>query len=279
MSAHVGTVVRWSDEGWGVVASDVTPGGCWVHFGAIGPMAPAVGTEVEFEFEEADQDGYRFRATRVREPGGSWPSTIIRPASAAYQSSLTVGGRPATDLLRRADAELERIVASLGVDDWGRPTPSEVSVRELVEHVVQGNLFAERLLEGVSASDALAGLDGDLLGTDTLASLRGSARRQLAAFAAADPDRALHHPSGDIDLATFLRFRAGDVLVHAWDIAHAAGLDEHLDPEAVMGLWTLVEPHLEEMRASGAYGEGASEQLPADVPLQTRLLDAFGRRA
>ena len=183
-----------------------------------------------------------------------------------------------SDVLARATTELERVVGQLDADDWERPTPSEVCVRELVEHVVQGNLFAERLLAGASAEEALSGLNGDLLADDALAAIQGSGMRQLAAFAGAERSRPLHHPSGDVDLPTFLRFRAGDVLIHAWDIAHAAGLDERLDPDAVAGLWQLVEPHVEEMRSSGAYGEGASAELPADVPLQTRLLDAFGRR-
>jgi hypothetical protein len=88
----------------------------------------------------------------------------------------------------------------------------------------------------------------------------------------------LHHPSGDISVDTFVRFRLGELVVHAWDLAVGAGLDPSLDPAVVEGLWVLVEPHLDEMRSMGTFGDGASGNLPEDASTQTRLLDAFGRR-
>jgi hypothetical protein len=39
----------------------------------------------------------------------------------------------------------------------------------------------------------------------------------------------------------------------------------------------MVEPHLDEMRAMGTFGTGASNTLPPTATPQTRLLDAFGR--
>ncbi|MDQ3485486.1 MAG: maleylpyruvate isomerase N-terminal domain-containing protein [Actinomycetota bacterium] len=45
------------------------------------------------------------------------------------------------ELIEAASAEFERAVRLLPESSWGRPTPSEVSVRELVEHVVVGNRF------------------------------------------------------------------------------------------------------------------------------------------
>ena len=41
----------------------------------------------------------------------------------------------------------------------------------------------------------------------------------------------------------------------------------------------MVAPYLDEMRAMGTFGDGASQDLPTDTPLQARLLDAFGRRS
>ena len=48
--------------------------------------------------------------------------------------------------------------------------------------------------------------------------------------------------------------------------------------ELVAGLSRVVEPHLDDMLAFGAYGEGPSLTLPPDASQQTRLLDWFGRR-
>ncbi len=170
------------------------------------------------------------------------------------------------------------MVGSASSSSWDNLTPSDITVREVVDHVVAGNKFAVRLLSGASAAAATAHLDTDQLGDDPLAALTNSCAAQRAAFASAEPTLALHHPSGDISVDTFLRFRLGELVVHAWDIAIGAGLDSTLDARVANGLWALVEPHLEEMRAMGTYGTGASDTLPPDASPQTHLLDAFGRR-
>jgi CspA family cold shock protein len=65
-----GTVSRWSDdEGWGVIASSDTPGGCWAHFSVLdlrGHHSLDPGEIVDFEWEEIEQDGYAYRAVQVR---------------------------------------------------------------------------------------------------------------------------------------------------------------------------------------------------------------------
>jgi cold shock protein len=58
-------------KGHGAIASPDLPDGfdAWVHFSAIemdGYRALNAGDEVEFDYEPAQQDSFRFRATRVR---------------------------------------------------------------------------------------------------------------------------------------------------------------------------------------------------------------------
>ena len=91
-------------------------------------------------------------------------------------------------------------------------------------------------------------------------------------------NRPVPGPNGDVPAEAFLRFRLVDLVVHAWDLLRAAGLDETLDPPVVAGLSRVVEPYLEDMLAFGAYGEGPSGTLPPDASQQARLLDWFGRR-
>lgn len=182
------------------------------------------------------------------------------------------------ELIDAASAEFERVVRELPADCWSKPTPSEVSVRELVEHVVVGNRFSALILSGVSRDEARAQLDFDQLGDDPVAAVAESAARQSAAFGVAAPDQVVPHPKGDISAGAFLRFRLVDLVVHAWDLLHAAGLDEVLDPPVVRRLWAAVEPHLPEMLTFGAYGDGPSGNVPVDATHQARLLDAFGRR-
>ncbi|MBT2263681.1 hypothetical protein J7E74_01595 [Rhodococcus erythropolis] len=73
------------EEGWGVIDSADTPGGCWTFYSALHPdevinarpgdsfsigggiSGLAVGEQVDFEWEPViDQDGYKFRAIKVR---------------------------------------------------------------------------------------------------------------------------------------------------------------------------------------------------------------------
>jgi len=66
----VEAVVRqWSGEdGWGVLDSPDTPGGCWTHFSHIevdGFRTLATGQVVDLDWESPGQDGYDFRAVRV----------------------------------------------------------------------------------------------------------------------------------------------------------------------------------------------------------------------
>jgi uncharacterized protein (TIGR03086 family) len=182
------------------------------------------------------------------------------------------------ELIGAASAEFERVVRDLPASSWHRPTPSDVSVRELVEHVVVGNRFTALLLTGVGRDEARAMLSGDQLGEDPVAAVVESARDQAEAFAATPPDQSVPGPNGDIAAAAFLRFRLVDLVVHAWDLLRGAHLDESLDPLVVDRLLTLVKPHLDDMLAYGAYGDGPSGTLPPEAPAQVRLLDWFGRR-
>jgi cold shock CspA family protein len=65
-----GVVGEWHpEEGWGVIESDATPDGAWVHFMDIRDEAGyrflTTGAPVEFAWEAADQDGYAYRASDV----------------------------------------------------------------------------------------------------------------------------------------------------------------------------------------------------------------------
>ncbi|MHC5796554.1 cold-shock protein [Lacisediminihabitans sp. FW035] len=95
-----GTVLSWfPEQGWGVIASADTAGGCWTHFSSLrmsGFRALAPGAVVEFEYESFAQDGYGYRALEVV-PHGAPPvtpdRTIDAPESAAYRSIITITPR------------------------------------------------------------------------------------------------------------------------------------------------------------------------------------------
>ncbi|MEO3754345.1 cold shock domain-containing protein [Streptomyces sp. B6B3] len=63
------TVREWRDEeGWGVLDSPQTPGGCWTHFSHVeadGFRSLEPGQRVRLEWEAPGQDGFDYRAVRV----------------------------------------------------------------------------------------------------------------------------------------------------------------------------------------------------------------------
>ena len=87
-----GIVREWhGDEGWGVIDSDSTPGGCWAHFSGVlmsGYRSLEAGQAVSFEFEPGGQDGYAFRAVAVWTGDHRPEAAADQEPSAAYRSTL-----------------------------------------------------------------------------------------------------------------------------------------------------------------------------------------------
>ncbi|MFB9377718.1 hypothetical protein ACFFKU_11375 [Kineococcus gynurae] len=94
-----GVVRNWDDdEGWGVIDSPETPGGCWVLWAAVATTTPngfRPGQEVAFTYEQGEQDGYGYRALRAW-PWGDRPAqrpgvTVVNDRGGAFTSTLTIG--------------------------------------------------------------------------------------------------------------------------------------------------------------------------------------------
>ncbi len=84
----------WHDaEGWGVVDPTGTPGGCWVHHSSVlvpGYRTLQPGQGVVLDHEAPGQDGYPFRAVRVRPAGAEPVERPAGPPGAAYTSTPTL---------------------------------------------------------------------------------------------------------------------------------------------------------------------------------------------
>lgn len=90
-----GTVRFWLDEqGYGVIDSPETPGGCWTHFSAVAVAGFArleAGQAVVLEWEAAGQDGYAYRTARTW-PADQQPADPVVETgnTGAYSSTLTI---------------------------------------------------------------------------------------------------------------------------------------------------------------------------------------------
>jgi cold shock protein len=96
-----GVVRAWhSDQGWGVIETPDTPGGCWTHFSHIamrGHRELVPGQAVALDWEMADQDGYSYRAVRVWPAGSDPVEQVAERDSTAYSSTLTLRFQDQTD--------------------------------------------------------------------------------------------------------------------------------------------------------------------------------------
>ena len=179
-----------------------------------------------------------------------------------------------------ARSEFDRRLRAVGPGDWDRPTPcGDWTVRDLVVHVIAAARMATALLDGCSTDEAAKILAAEAAPDDAIATFAEVADAQAHAFA---QDGALelvvHHPRGEFPGMVLLGFRTGDFALHAWDLARAIGADETLPEDLVNQVWSGIEPMLPIIGTLGAFGEGPSGTVPEDAPLQTRLLDATGRR-
>lgn len=182
--------------------------------------------------------------------------------------------------VRRAEGEFAVRMAAVSDADWLEQSNCEDwSVGDLVDHVVGGNVFTIEVLEGAGTEAAMAAAVGaaELAHGDRRGAYRDSARRLLAAFASADLEGSYPHVVGEVSGWAIASMRTSDLALHAWDLARSVGADDRLDPELVQLVWDSLSPQAAELAASGRFGSGSTGRLPADAPLQARLLDITGR--
>lgn len=181
-------------------------------------------------------------------------------------------------LHRQALETTRTTVAGVKPDQLSAPTRNDGwDVRTLLNHVVSGNWWAEELVGGRTIDEVGDRLDGDVLGDDPLAAYEASAEAAAFAFEA---DGAMDAPCavsyGPVPGSVYAGHRFIDVLIHGWDLAVSTGQDATLPPELVEGCFAVLEPQLDDLRASGEFGEAL--EVDAGAGRQTRLLALMGRR-
>src|SRR5438876_1809033 len=178
----------------------------------------------------------------------------------------------------RALESTRRYVAQVETGQWGDPTPDEEwNVRDLVNHIVEGNYWVTPLMGGKTIDEVGDRYDGDLLGDDPLAAYEQSAKQADAAVRAPGALQAACAVSyGPVPGEVYAGHRFIDVLIHGWDLAKATGQDTTLDPELVEACWAVVEPQKDLLAGSGAFG--GDHDIPAGASRQVQLLAVLGRK-
>ena len=182
-------------------------------------------------------------------------------------------------LFARASEGFVANVHKIGADDWGKPTPcAEWDVRALVNHVVGELLWAPPLVEGQTVADVGDRFDGDVLGSDPVATTDGAAAAARDSFASTGAlDRTVHLSFGDFSGDNYCWQLISDLLVHAWDLARGIGADDVMDPSLAEQVHDFLAPMLAQMAGSPYFA--APVEAASDASAQDRLLAATGRRS
>jgi uncharacterized protein (TIGR03086 family) len=178
---------------------------------------------------------------------------------------------------RRAD-RFDALVAAVSPERWDGPSPcAEWTTRDVVGHIV--DMHAAMLHPvGRSLSPAPS------LQDDPLGAYR-AARADVEALLA-DPEVAgseCQTPMGPQPVAGHIDgVVSQDLVLHGWDLARGAGLDDTFDPEELDRLWPGVNDIPDEMRIPGAFGPGVvvfgpEVEVAHDAPIQSRVLGKLGR--
>jgi uncharacterized protein (TIGR03086 family) len=177
--------------------------------------------------------------------------------------------------LDRALAATEAVVAGILPAQWSAPTPcTELDAREVVNHLVSGNLLFAALVRGEPLPDRGA----DHLDGDPLAAFRRAAGELRKAFAEPGVLESLYTaPFGSGPGAAFLHVRIVELLVHGWDLARATG--QQADFPADVAERTLAATR--QQLTSRPQGPGApfAAEVPVadDAPAVDRLAGFLGR--
>jgi len=181
--------------------------------------------------------------------------------------------------LEGAGREFRRRLDDIDSDDWTRPTPcDEWTVRDLVNHVIGGNVRYVMILRDEPGDTILRTRDEDWLGADPLGSFEDAFARVTQAFSTPGILRAtVRHPKAGTMAGAELRvLRVNELTVHAWDLARAIGSDDRLDERVVLWLLEGLEPLRSTVAASGLRKAGEADNTSTASP-QTRLLNLLGR--
>lgn len=176
------------------------------------------------------------------------------------------------DALGRFGARVHEIPA----DRWDAATPcTRWTVRDLVNHVTSEQLWAPHLLSGETLEQVGDRYDGDVLGDDPAAAWDAAAAGSRRAWTdLAREGLQVHTSMGAIPVEEYAEQMHLDLVVHGWDLARGAGVDDTIPREAAEHVLAYVEPRAEAFTGSGIFADPVpvDAQNPAD-----RLLGLLGR--
>jgi uncharacterized protein (TIGR03086 family) len=199
------------------------------------------------------------------------------PAASAASETDAAAAAPADHpdprvLMVEAAAVARRIIDNVRPEQWTSPTPcTEWNVRQIVEHLISGNEQTATALVGAKPSTSTAA------GDDLAAAFASSCERLQWAYAAPNAlAGTIEMPFGPMPAEFMARIRAGDMLIHAWDLARATGQPTDYAPELNE---TLLALSRQMMATVGRRADlfGPEREAPAGASAADRYAAYLGR--
>ena len=206
--------------------------------------------------------------------------TVIqaRAAGAVSVSVCQAGEMTDVDALADLDRALtatEAVLAGIRAGDWAAPTPcTELDVRDVVSHLVSGNLLFAALVRGEPLPDRGA----DQLGGDPLAAFQRAAQALREAFSAPGVLESVYTaPFGSGTGAVLLHVRLVELLVHGWDLARATGQQADFPADVAERVLAAARQQLRSRPEGPGAPFAAETPVAEDAPAVDRLAGFLGR--
>ena len=190
------------------------------------------------------------------------------------------------DIFERASRRAHQIMAGIRPEQLDAATPcAEWDVRAVMNHIIggaemlAGNLLGSPPDAGIGGASPRSSYSGEPDASRLAQAYAAETRRALAA---ARLPGAMERPTpgGMMTAAQFLIAMAADHIVHAWDLAHATGQDDTLDPDAVQAAYAMMtSPEGAGFVAMGRQAGfiGLEVAVPDDATRQDKLIALMGR--
>jgi uncharacterized protein (TIGR03086 family) len=127
---------------------------------------------------------------------------------------------------------------------------------------------------GATLADVGDRFDGDVLGDDPVAAWDAAIAASMRSWAMAREDQKVDLSDGPTEAAEYAEQMLLDLVVHAWDLARAAALDDSTDPQHARHVLAYVEPHAAAWAAAGVFAEPVTTSRTDDAG---RLIALTGR--
>lgn len=171
---------------------------------------------------------------------------------------------------RRLSANFARVLDAVPADRWDAPSPcDEWDALGVARHIVEVHGMFENLAGRPIDIPSVGGRP-----VEAFDEVRSIVQADLD-----DAERSVTGWDGFFGPTTFSeaidRFVAFDLIVHAWDLATAAGLDERIPDDELARL----EADIEFFGDNLSSVVGPAIEVPAEADRQTRVLARLGRSA